>query len=89
MKSRDKNDLTLKETFFLGALGITTCIPLALFGGAVYSVHQEVERYFSEHLVQRANVRGNDSEELFIDCNSKRFYAEVDGNPIERFLDNQ
>ncbi|MEN9626021.1 MAG: hypothetical protein RL557_349 [archaeon] len=53
---------------------------------AVYKINSALNKYIDEPIIERANVRGNEKPELFIDQEGKRFYAEIDGKSIEDLL---
>lgn len=53
--------------------------------GAVYGI-KALAKYANAPVVERANVYGESQVETFIDRDGKRFYAEIDGKPIEAYL---
>ena len=73
---------TLVEMATLGATGLVLVGSIAISGFFIYATYKGVcaaNKYINEPVIQRANVIGNEKSELFIDRDSKRFYADVDG----------
>ena len=81
--------MTLVEMVMVGVTGLSLATSIAVVSFLGYGAYKGIcaaNKYINEPVIQRANVIGNEKSELFIDRDGKRFYAEVDGKPIENYL---
>lgn len=48
-----------------------------------------LQKYVNKPTEQRANVGFGDKAELFMEKDGKKFYAEIDGMPIQEYLEQR
>jgi hypothetical protein len=84
INNRKSGFTTLDKVLYLGLAAII--LPLS-FVGLRKIYHAGVESLIANHQpVQTTNVVGNERTEQFIEFKGKRFYSEIDGQPIEDYL---
>ena len=81
-----------EKGFTLIELAVVNVIVLSAIAGLAATIYfgtkigKALDKYTSRPVVEKANVIGGPRIETYIEKDGKRFYAEIDGQPIEKYL---